>query len=52
MIRKRMKAYLDQLQHGKTAVEQLKERFEAMKLSYDAYRFVRILDQVVEYMFF
>lgn len=29
--------FVDQLQSGKTAVEQLIERFEAMKLSYDAY---------------
>jgi len=32
--------YLDYFQSRKTAVEQLKERFEAMKLSYNAYRFV------------
>jgi hypothetical protein len=31
---------LDHFQCQKTAVEQLKERFEKMKLSYDAYRFV------------
>lgn len=33
---------LDHFQCQKTAVEQLKERFEKMKLSYDAYRFVII----------
>lgn len=32
----------DQLQSGKTAVEQLIERFQMMKLPYDAYRFVKI----------
>ena len=31
---------LDHFQCQKTAVEQLKERFDKMKLSYDAYRFV------------
>jgi hypothetical protein len=37
-----MCVYLDHFQCQKTAVEQLKERFEMMKLSYDAYRFVII----------
>ncbi len=36
---------LDHFQCQKTAVEQLKERFEKMKLSYDAYRFVIIARQ-------
>ena len=31
--------FLDHIQCQKTAVEQLKERFERMKLSYDAYRY-------------
>ena len=34
---------LDHFQCQKTAVEQLKERFETMKLSYDAYRFLFII---------
>lgn len=33
--------YLDQYPARKTAVEQLKERFDAMNLSYGAYRFVK-----------
>jgi hypothetical protein len=37
-----MCVYLDHFQCQKTAVEQLKERFEKMKLSYDAYRLVTI----------
>ena len=36
---------LDHFQCQKTAVEQLKERFEKMKLSYDAYRFVYLFNK-------
>jgi hypothetical protein len=33
---------IDHFQCQKTAVEQLKGRFEKMNLTYDAYRFVRM----------
>ena len=34
---------LDHFQCQKTAIEQIKERFETMNLSYDAYRYVEQL---------